>query len=1633
LVLPLIATTALSSAAWGQKGGTQPDTGGACSGAATVITFSAPAASQVFAAGTTSVTATGTIAAETNLTTGVYVDNVFKGDIASGSFSYIATGLGPGAHQIVLEASRPGAPACTGYYSNQAGRAFSITASTPSVAVSAPASNVYPASVPLTVSISDPYPISSVSWYVDGTLVNTTTTAPYSYSWAGGANGSHTFYAKATDTYSEVGTSSTQGFSIVEGAPPSVNLSVSPTSTTAPGTISLSATTSGGAYPISNVQFFCNSTPATGPITSPPYSNSWSPVGASSCTVTAVATDSQGQHGTSSGTVVTVSPAAAPTVSVTASTNCTTLPATITMNAAVTSAYPVTSLNFVVNGVSYPQTAGTTGSYQLPVPTTGGWGTATNYAVSATAANQWSSTGTSNTVNISEAAHPVPTITLNSVETTDDVPAEIAVGTTPVDTVCGNNYIASVQLRLNGTLQATATTAPYNFLINGAAPNTTYAATVQATNQGGQTSGFSAPQSVTTPASDPTVTGDSKSQTRTTEYEYDPTFGKLNKTMVEPESSDLCLVTTVAYDPVYGIPTSTTTRNCNSSLDPKEAAVPTDYSVITSRTSQVTYDSTHTFPNTKTNALNQTSSTTYDPRFGTVLSQTDVNGLAKTVSLDAFGRITNITTPDGNIKTIQYQYCSGISGGTATCPPYGAYVTTSNFYASNGSTQIAPTRASYYDSMGRSLQVQQQGFSGTLVNTTKSYDSLGRISSSSQPYYTGASPPVTSFAYDVLNRTVKTTDPLGAVTNYSYNGQEITKSDGYGRNFVETLNSVGETVSVVDPAAQVSTYQFDPFGNLVQTVDPQGVTRSMVYDLRGRKTSMNDPDMGNWAYYYDSLGQFVKQTDAKSQSSTMAYDALGRMTQRTEPDLTSYWEYDSARAECAISTAKAASKLDRAWTNNNYSRIECFDNFSRSVKEITTIGSKTFTAGIAYDSSGRPSVATYPAGYAYPSGFSTSTVYNSVGYPYEITNTSTGAVIWQETSQDALGDVTAESMSAGAFTTTRVFDQRRRPLSEQTGTNNSIQNDTFAFDAVNGNLVARGWQDANGSYSETFGYDQLNRLTSVSGPSNKTYSYDASGNFTQKSDVGTYTFTPGTHRLASITGSANGVINPTFNYDPNGNLTSEDGASIVWSSFNMASSVTRGSSADTFIYGPDHARVQEVSTTSSGATTIDYISPLFEVWINSSNGTTENHNYINSSSRAVAMLIDNSSSGVSWRYFHEDLLGSVEVVTDQTGNLVERLSYDPFGRRRNTNGTDLPTIPIALDSRGFTGQEQMDNVGLVNMNGRIYDPTIARFVSADPVVQAAFDLQTHNRYSYVSNRPFIATDPTGFDETVPENDDSGDNDEGGEIELPRVTVIGNIPPPDPPEDDPDPASGPGPTGPTGPGTGGPTVPNSPPTPKVPSEPATPPAACKAPAARAGGSFGGLVPSSPNEGVGYAIQSTVSSLYSTAYQYITFGASVEISTVNTFTSGGGGVYGLNTQYTYATGFVPYGYYTPSGSAIGSNAGLSATVNLGLGSGAFTGLFSNAVLSGSIFTGGSYWSAPDDNGDYYMGLVGGFAFGQPGGSYYQSNTVYQQDLVNSIFGPPPPSLQSTPASPSTSSSQPSTKPNANPSTASGNSCK
>jgi len=145
-----------------------------------------------------------------------------------------------------------------------------------------------------------------------------------------------------------------------------------------------------------------------------------------------------------------------------------------------------------------------------------------------------------------------------------------------------------------------------------------------------------------------------------------------------------------------------------------------------------------------------------------------------------------------------------------------------------------------------------------------------------------------------------------------------------------------------------------------------------------------------------------------------------------------------------------------------------------------------------------------------------------------------------------------------------------------------------------------------------------------------------------------------------------------------------------------------------------------------------------------STGNVRELYYISGADGVVAVLEKKNNQDYIF-YIHKDYLGSYEVISNQNGTVKERYNFDPLGRRRNPSDWSYNNIAEAhfLD-RGFTGHEHLDKFGLINMNGRVFDPLMAMFLSPDNFVQSPDLTQNLNRYTYCLNNPLKYVDPSGM-------------------------------------------------------------------------------------------------------------------------------------------------------------------------------------------------------------------------------------------------------------------------------------------------
>lgn len=188
--------------------------------------------------------------------------------------------------------------------------------------------------------------------------------------------------------------------------------------------------------------------------------------------------------------------------------------------------------------------------------------------------------------------------------------------------------------------------------------------------------------------------------------------------------------------------------------------------------------------------------------------------------------------------------------------------------------------------------------------------------------------------------------------------------------------------------------------------------------------------------------------------------------------------------------------------------------------------------------------------------------------------------------------------------------------------------------------------------------------------------------------------------------------------------------------------------------------VQRSSSKASGSQSTVTSDPYEERFGQGSNG---GNLHVFNVGGLAQVVYDDGLGTEKTEYFHTDQNnGSLSLVTNDGGGMVASYYHEPFGKRINVTGA--PLTSYASDVRGiFAGHDYDDDLGYINMKGRMYDPTLRRFLTTDPLVSNPLDAQAYNRYSYVSNDPVNRADPSGFfycDNCV--GDGVGGDDSGGD-------------------------------------------------------------------------------------------------------------------------------------------------------------------------------------------------------------------------------------------------------------------------------
>ncbi len=725
------------------------------------------------------------------------------------------------------------------------------------------------------------------------------------------------------------------------------------------------------------------------------------------------------------------------------------------------------------------------------------------------------------------------------------------------------------------------------------------------------------------------------------------------------------------------------------------------------------------------------------------------------------------------------------------------YFLTSVSSSTGGSNDVGVTQT-VVDVMGRSVQVASadpHGSASVMFGgaTPGSYGSYGsRTAALTQLTYSGQTTKTTNdhgqtkteehFASGDISRV---TDANGAQLALLYDGfGKLSLTRDALQNTTRLIYDFqGRETEIDDPDRGTVTFSYDGIGNLVAQQSAaqkaNGVSTVMSYDVLDRLVTRTEAEsIANW--YFDAYkgqggpmgavctrgaGRLCETTTSTGIDRRNIFDSLGRLIGR--------------RVDTGTGTPSFTFATGYDVTSGRISSV----TYPTGLQVVSNYTARGFLQSMALAGTITASIASLP------------------GTQSQTSSTlSPGQVLWQADAMNAEGEFESETGATGIVnrSTYEPATGRIVSLSSGSGAASNVVNETYGWDSL-GNLTSRG--DANGdgttalptsgAVSEAFGYDGVNRLQNytVSAPGvpgtsrNVTLSYNALGSILYKSDVGIFAYgaAGGAHPHMPVS-LANSVFT-SFTPDASGNVVTATGGkyqNMSYTGFDMISSASNAGSTVqyTWMYDENRRRLKETHTSAGNTRTLWYMNPdsagglEFEYESNTATSPLYSaRHYVNANGRTVAVLATGSLLPVlpatqltppvitnialnKLETWHKDHLGSIVATTDHQGRVTERYAFDPYGKRRYSYGAYDATGVLVFDwnpaanfgtGRGFTGHEQLDDIGITNMNGRLFDPNMGMFIQADPEITNPHNLQSYNRYSYTLNNPLNATDPTGFE------------------------------------------------------------------------------------------------------------------------------------------------------------------------------------------------------------------------------------------------------------------------------------------------
>ena len=717
----------------------------------------------------------------------------------------------------------------------------------------------------------------------------------------------------------------------------------------------------------------------------------------------------------------------------------------------------------------------------------------------------------------------------------------------------------------------------------------------------------------------------------------------------------------------------------------------------------------------------------YD-RIDTVIGS---NGLATAFENDALGNETKTINADGT------QSCSALRWAKEYnyAPAKAMYF---NWSCSSGNSKTL----TFYHQTGAEMRSVSFGLHGEAIIVDREYDSKGRLSAVSNPYKEGEAIQYTYYEYDNLDRLTATITPDGTTTSIGYMGNQTTTtvSTLYSQTHESmiTVNAMGWTVRS-DDACENSYVTYDHFADgLLATAtvsnDPT-TTISATYDSARNRSTLTDPNYGTLTTVYNAYGELCRRVSPKEleaqKETTYQYDGLGRLVRETDgmENTTTHYIYDENDG-ATKGTVKYLHHRTIEGQPIQYLSYY-YDNLARLTRTEEQRASSTYVTELEYDECSRVSQTTYPTGVCIKN------IYEN-GYLQSILDAD-DHLLWRTDDANAYGQLTDATLGNGV-TTHRAYDIGMHYI-DSIVTSNNLQNLSYGYDKF-GNLASR--KDNLRNLEETFAYDKMNRLTDIYlGTTHSQITYDPLGRMTSKQADGQTVF--------ANAGFAPAAGQPARPHAMKSAATTEGvfpdaNQSIAYTSFDKVKAIVEDGNGIIINYGYDQQRIRMYEIKADGnAVNKDYVGVceyVTESFGTGGGATLKTFTYLVGPYGVFAVVEHGDEERI--HYILKDHLGSWTTITDAEGVVEQELSFDAWGNLRDPATWCGNFSGTPMFDRGFTGHEHISDFGLINMNGRCYDPLTSSFLSVDAYVQNPASAQAFNRYAYCGHNPLRYTDPTGW-------------------------------------------------------------------------------------------------------------------------------------------------------------------------------------------------------------------------------------------------------------------------------------------------